>query len=1354
MASIYVYDTVTNTNNIIKANGKLKNILPEIDFSHSLVLKAGNRLDGNYECTEEDVLYVRKVPASMAVIAVISIITAVVAIGVGVGSAIYANIKSKEAQEEMEKAQRNAQNMAAATQQLPFIRGAKNRKALGETVQFVMGNVYNTPYNVTDGFYSIDGADGVNSYYNAVFSAGYGNQKITKLLLGNENICHDGSGISGVRNFDSDSLYYDENNSNVIEVRQPGESLSLTNGNQKVSSTYSGAEIKHDFGQAAVPVIVQAAENAKSIQVCIQFNCLRQYNSTTEKWQEATAVVKPYWSNDGGENWHEFSFSGTKENTFKKNTNKTIRYVATKKFTASESYGKNISIKVVKETEKAQSGTQEDCCLLWYQTFQYDAEKSTPNSLVACTPLEAELFNKVTRIAYRIVATESTQNLIDELHAISWGNARVWNGTGWSGLKTATRNPASWLLEVLTSDIHAPSKFNSSELDLPSFGALYDYCETNHFYCDGIITQSEKKLDIITKILSICNATLIKNQEGLLEVRIDKEEQNPVALLNAENIVSFSFSKSMQRKTDGTKVTYTNRKTWTVDTFYSMLDGGSYDYANDKVESLALDYVTEYEHAYKMAQRKQRQLQLQPREIKANVGSEGDFYPLYSKILLQLPHLLQGLASSVIKSITTNNSGAITQIVISDAVQFVSGSRYGVIIQATNQFGYKLYNAEVEGVFSGSDTEGLTRTLSFPTPLDPETSIIVPAIGNHLSFGLLDDYGRFSKITNEMKIYGIEPNGSNGYTLTLRDYNEEVYSYGGAIPPYKSNVTRPQAGNNAITLDQLSSLRQEMNVLEEDLIRAYQMLEMPVVVDADVKSVIIETGADGTAATTQRVSTKITCRQGWEDRPFSIGTINAPVGWSYEVVGGKVVFTISEGADVRSGQFKIPVIYKPYIVYDQYVDENDNAYIDEDGDQYVKTESSSTEYTYDIWFSYFGLTDGVYLGMFSQLIDIPNIAGINDYFVWGGEDTVSELSMERVFRKSRMYKFIGINKAWKWETDTDIGHSTFAMGDVLSIANADLQSNNSQVYEYLNHLTSNSIYVDLLIANQAFISKLIADQAFINDLTVGVIASGNLITVGDAHAYASDLLEAYIEDTGISREYTVIEKGKIVTGLIDVEAIKATAGFFTNITVTGQFIGDLHCFYNEELGLYAFSVYDQTVRTHGKNLVNGYMEISGFLNKAYEVKYNSKKSGWHPTSRTEFGVMYSSFLIPDINDYISHWITSSVKQTLFSNNDYSLFAAEGDIIGTYSVQGGAAGFSMDVISIGVYRKDNEFLPWLGLIYGYAPNLGRSCRIYFNNVEEKFQIEYANVTGQSNFDNWASVVSYNITGITASNIFVK
>lgn len=1124
MGLINIYDTVSNDITAIKANGRLKNILTDIDFSHSLVLKAGEKLSGDYEVQPEDVIYIRKIPGSTAVMAGIAIAFAVIAVGVGVGSAIYAKRASDEAKAEMEKAQRNAENMAAAVQQLPFIRGAKNRKALGEVVQFIMGSVYNTPYNVTDGFYTIDGADGINSYYNAVFSAGYGNQKITQFLLGNENIAHNDNGISGVQPFDSNSLYYDSSNSNMVEVRQPGDSLTIANGNQKVSATYAAAELKHEFGQDAEPVIVQAAENAMKIQVCIQFSCLRQYNSEAETWQERTAIVRPYWSNDGGTTWTEFFFAGTTSNTFVKNSNRNIRFVATKTFTAAESYGKNISIKVVKETPKAESGSQEDCQLLWYQTFQYDAVKSTSSSLVACTPLEAELFNKVTRVAYRVVANDSTQGVLEELHAITEAYARTWDGTTWSAQKTTTRNPASWLVEILTSDFHIPSRFNTSELEMNSFGALYEYCEENGFYCDGIITQSEKKADILTKILSLCNATLIRNQEGLLEVFIDKEEENPVALLNTENIVSFSASKSMQKKTDGTKVTYTNRNTWTVDTFYSMLDGGSYDYTSDTVDSLGLDYVTDYEHAYKMAQRKLRERQLQPREVKADVGSEGDWYPLYSTILLQLPHLLQGLASSVIKGITTNNSGEITQIAVSDALTFEEGSRYGVIIQATNSFGFKLYAAEVEGVFAEGEEEDITRILSFPTPLDVSESSIVPELGNHLSFGLLDNDGKFSKITNVMKIYGVEPNGKGGFTLTLRDYNEEVYSYGGTIPAYKSNVTRPQAGNRGVSIEDVARLRQDMNVLQEDLINAYQMLEMPIVVDADVKSVIIETNEEGKASTAQTVETQISCRQGWEHRPFVVGSINVPAGWSYEVVGGKVIFTIAEGAEVRSGQFNIPVIYRPIVQYDQYVDENDNSYVDENDANYMALETSSTTYTYDIWFSYFGLQDAVYLGPISNLASIPSITGLNNYFVWTGAETASSLSIEGKFRPARLYKFIGTNKAWKWEVDEDIAHTTFAMGDVLGVADADLEQNNSQAYEYLAHLSANSIFADLLVANAAFISQLAADSAFVDEL----------IQVG-----------------GLVEESTIIEGGKIKTNLIDTDAIKATQGFFDNITISG-----------------------------------------------------------------------------------------------------------------------------------------------------------------------------------------------------------
>lgn len=188
MGQISVFDTVSNNTEVIHRNGKLKNIFAEIDLKNSIVLKAGERLNGEYEVQENDVLYVRKVPHSTTVIAVIAIVSAVVAIGVGVGSAIYANEKSKQAQEEMEKAQRDAKNLAERVSNLPFIRGAKNKNALGNNVQFVMGSVFNTPYNITGGFYSLEDTDGVKSYYNASFSCGYSAQRINKVIIGNEPI--------------------------------------------------------------------------------------------------------------------------------------------------------------------------------------------------------------------------------------------------------------------------------------------------------------------------------------------------------------------------------------------------------------------------------------------------------------------------------------------------------------------------------------------------------------------------------------------------------------------------------------------------------------------------------------------------------------------------------------------------------------------------------------------------------------------------------------------------------------------------------------------------------------------------------------------------------------------------------------------------------------------------------------------------------------------------------------------------------------------------------------------------------------------------------------------------------------
>lgn len=88
MGLLHIYNTINDTHETLHANGKIKDIIPE--SKKTIVLKEGHRLDGEYEVTENDVIFVRKVPGTTSAIAVIAIVSAVVAVGVGVGAAIYA----------------------------------------------------------------------------------------------------------------------------------------------------------------------------------------------------------------------------------------------------------------------------------------------------------------------------------------------------------------------------------------------------------------------------------------------------------------------------------------------------------------------------------------------------------------------------------------------------------------------------------------------------------------------------------------------------------------------------------------------------------------------------------------------------------------------------------------------------------------------------------------------------------------------------------------------------------------------------------------------------------------------------------------------------------------------------------------------------------------------------------------------------------------------------------------------------------------------------------------------------------------------------------------------------------------
>lgn len=804
MGTINVYKGIGKEYKTFRTNGNLKDALsafaPEINTAHCIFLKGGESVGLDYQIKDNDIIFARETPGA-TVCAVIAIITAAVAIGFS----IYGAVERKKAQEEAEKAERESKALAESPESLPFLKGAKNKNALGYNIPFIMGSMYTAPYKITSGYYSIGGTNGDTQYWNIALVVGYKNCVINNLSIGTRILAGYNTSIDVPKaDGTKEKVYYMKPNTSVLDnlnqyyyhsgayyakgnkiqiVDKAGDMEVLQN---KITSTSYGEEIPHKHGdtsQYLEGITKDLEQNTYRADICIMFNGLRRYD---DGWKSKNVDVEIQWCNnmaDPNPAWKTAQTLSTGEI----NANKTVRFQTSIIFSAAECFGKDISVRLVRKTEEDETNSQETCYLCYINCWQYDAVKSTASNLVPATPIEDPWNERTLRIGLTVLCNDSTKDTLDEINCMAYGTARIWNGEKWTETRYPTRNPAAWILEILTTEIHPHSKYRDDEIDLESLGALYEYCEKEQFFCDGIVTKDTKKSDLLNQILDECFATMYRNADGQWTFAIEQKQEIPVALLNEQSIKSVSVAKTFARSSYAQKVTYTERSTWNINTLYineaNETNSAALYRAGKTISETALNYITTGNQAMKYARRANARQKLQPREIIVNVGHEGDYYPLYSKILLQMKQMKIGLSGGIIHSAITEN-GLLSQIKVSDLCDFSDKTKkYGLIIQAQNGTDSRLLYLKVKGT-------GKTRILTLASPAHCE---IIPEYGNIYSFGFLDSNGKFTSVTNQMTIYSAKQN-SSGWELTLKDYNDALFDYG-AIPEYKTNLTtRKESG--------------------------------------------------------------------------------------------------------------------------------------------------------------------------------------------------------------------------------------------------------------------------------------------------------------------------------------------------------------------------------------------------------------------------------------------------------------------------------------------------------------------------------------------------------------------------------
>lgn len=767
--------------------GRVKDLFSQLGIDKGVALVNGVIADENTIVKGDDVVFIRQTPLGASAVAIVAGITLLVGAAV-TGYQVY------KMRKQMEKYKDALSSSSDTVTNLPYIKGANNVRALDRSIPYIIGGGRIAPYVLSDGYLSLVGS--LNMSRSVSYLVGYNDLVIRQAIA---------NGIPLI-NFTGDTPqegYYSilspgatDGGKNVygfwnMYLLQSGiKNFPYTHDNP-ITKTYKidepGDQLLRADNINYKDLYYTLSEGAIACDINFLFRGLIKYASDGTK-KSHSVVIRAYYSIDGGDTYKLFpTVSGNDIINNTPYTTKATYSFRKKKRLALPFYYNREEPTIIKITCESPeytggAGALEDVYVESLVTTIANADETrTKKNYAYLSPIDSDVSEKCTIASLDITTgTTAAEEAFSSFHLIVDGVAKTWNGTAWSSTKTPTRNPASWLLEVLTTDIHTQSKIEESEIDLDSFGELYEYCETEDLEVSKIMLDGEPKENVIQMLCDLCYSTLYKNADGKISVATDKPKANAIAIINTQNCFSFSNKKDMSRRIDGLRVSYTNEDSeYEQDTYEVMRPGVTKD-ANSRIRQITADGITRHAQIVKYARRLMAVESLRPKITTVEVGNEGTYYIPFAKVLVQHPSLKNGLGSAEIKNVIVSGD-YIIGLDLYEPIQYEAADPdgFGVVIQAVDDD----YCSPLAKAYTAG--EGYVTEITFVDPI-LATADIIPHAGDILSYGYLNA-GEFDTITSEMMITNLEQT-DRGYRVELVDYNEAVYETG-TIPEYTPNIT-------------------------------------------------------------------------------------------------------------------------------------------------------------------------------------------------------------------------------------------------------------------------------------------------------------------------------------------------------------------------------------------------------------------------------------------------------------------------------------------------------------------------------------------------------------------------------------
>ena len=489
-------------------------------------------------------------------------------------------------------------------------------------------------------------------------------------------------------------------------------------------------------------------------------------------------------------------------------TSKQMRFIAAVDLPASvySEAGNPVYIRAIRNTRMHTGGYRDRVYLSAIRTKLYSPEKSSSSELVEAKNLNerlagnGEIPGKVCRMGIKLKVNQNTEEALDRFNIVASMAARTWDGASWSTEKTKTSNPAAVALEVLTGLVHDLSAYKDEEIDRDdSFGKLYEFCESREvntgggpvplkLESNGVITTATKKLDILKSVLAACEAGLYVNEFGKIIVYHDDIQENPIALLNPQRIVSMGESRNLDRRADGYKVEFIDRDAdWNLDTREILRPGVVPDPGKNTFTTVKFDLSTSYNQAMWHARRLMAKEIHRPGEVKVSVGKEGRLYRPGSLIKVQHEGFKIGIGSGEIIEVLRDGD-FITGFRLMERFDIASDRDYFIEYYIVDGNRNRVIDSESGRILKLRSVGEYTNVLTLSAPI-PADDFYTPAMGNILS--VLYGAGLEGNVY-EAKRYLVSglSETSQGYDLTLVQYSGYIYGTTtiDKIPAYSTSI--------------------------------------------------------------------------------------------------------------------------------------------------------------------------------------------------------------------------------------------------------------------------------------------------------------------------------------------------------------------------------------------------------------------------------------------------------------------------------------------------------------------------------------------------------------------------------------